>query len=104
MDVGGPLKREKGMDTVAFDCEANTDEALRYVTDLMLDRPYSQIMNYDFCPKGRNESSCSVTMQSVVSFQKCSEICLIRWFYCPRSLSRHRLDRVLLGWTKMSCQ
>lgn len=44
-DVGGPLKREKGVDTAVLDRSANTDEALCYVTYLIFDRPHSLILN-----------------------------------------------------------
>lgn len=48
-DVGDPLKVEEGgVGTVAFDCSASTDHALRYMTYLIFDRFHSKVLSRNF--------------------------------------------------------
>lgn len=45
MNVGGPLEVDKVVNTAAFDCSANTYDALRYVTYLLFGGLYLLILN-----------------------------------------------------------
>lgn len=45
MDVGGTLKGEECLKTAASDSSVNTDDALRYMTYVILDRLHSHGLN-----------------------------------------------------------
>lgn len=97
------LKGEEDADTSAFDRSVNADDAVRYVTSVLLDSLHSLILDCNLYSNAGNGLSKCRTFHSVVGSRKVSKSSGFHGSRIQGYSTSHHLDRVSYTWTMIIC-